>query len=271
MTQHIQAEVFRDVDATAAAEAAAAYLDRVAASPAARAYKEATLARLDLTPGMSVADVGCGAGTDLPGLSRLVGPDGQVVGVDLSVALVETADARTAALGNVSTRVADAHALPFEDGQFDAARVDRVLLHVERPDAVVRELARIVRPGGRVVASEGDWGTLVVAPEGGDAARRAFDPLAAGVRHPFIGRHLGDVMVTAGLDVLSVEPVTAVLRSLNEAVALLQLGAMWDGAVARGEVDAPERDRWLASAQAATDRGAFLASLTGFITVGAVV
>lgn len=268
MTHGATPDVFRDVDGAAASEVATEYLDRVAATPAARAYKEATIARLAVAPGASVADIGCGAGADLPTLSRAVGPGGRVVGVDLSAALAAVARARAAHCGNVDAMVADAHDLPFADDELDAARVDRVLLHVERPQTVVRELARSVRPGGRVVVSEGDWGTLVVAPGDADVVPRMFDPLAAGIRHPLAGRHAAAMMAAAGLDVLSVEPVTAVFRTLDEADALLQLVAMADGAVARVDVAITERDRWLCEAREASERGSFLAALTGFIVVG---
>ncbi len=267
----LELTAFQDVDATGAPAAAVAYLERVAAHPVARAYKEATLTGLSLAPGMAVADVGCGAGIDLPALSGLVGLDGRVIGVNLSAELVAAARRRTEAFGNVEAVAADAHGLPFADDELDAARVDRVLLHVEHPEVVVAELVRVVRPGGRIVLSEGDWGMLVVAPGEADLTRRLFDPRASGIRHPFVGRHLAALIATATSEVLSVDPATVALRSLDEADALLQLRAMADGAVALGRVDAIERERWLASAGEASAGGGFLAALTGFIVVGAVV
>jgi ArsR family transcriptional regulator len=71
--------------------------------------------------------------------------------VDTSDAMVEAARRRLARFENVSARCADAHALPFTDGAFDAALVFHTLPYAERPAAVIAECARVLRPGGRLV------------------------------------------------------------------------------------------------------------------------
>jgi SAM-dependent methyltransferase len=91
-------------------------------------------------------DSGCGSGALAFALAPLVG---EVVGVDLSRELLDAG--RGAAPVNVTLAEGDATALPFGAGEFDLAGCARVLHHVRRPELVVSELARVTRPGGRIL------------------------------------------------------------------------------------------------------------------------
>jgi SAM-dependent methyltransferase len=91
-------------------------------------------------------DSGCGAGALAFALAPLVE---SVVGIDLSADLV--AAGRELAPANCELLVGDATALPFAYGSFDIAGSMRVLHHVRRPELVVSELARVTRPGGRIL------------------------------------------------------------------------------------------------------------------------
>ncbi len=93
-------------------------------------------------------DVGTGAGALALALAPLVR---EVVGVDLVPELLALARERAAGLGNVELVEGDATALPFPDFSFDLAGTLRTLHHVHRPELVVAELARVTRPGGRVL------------------------------------------------------------------------------------------------------------------------
>ena len=91
-------------------------------------------------------DSGCGAGALAFALAPFVG---SVVGVDLSADLV--AAGRELAPANCELTVGDAAHLPFEYGSFDIAGCMRVLHHARRPELIVSELARVTRPGGRIL------------------------------------------------------------------------------------------------------------------------
>jgi ubiquinone/menaquinone biosynthesis C-methylase UbiE len=91
-------------------------------------------------------DSGCGAGALAFALAPFVE---SVVGVDLSERLI--AAGRELAPANCELLVGDATALPFEYGSFDIAGCMRVLHHARRPELVVSELARVTRPGGRIL------------------------------------------------------------------------------------------------------------------------
>jgi SAM-dependent methyltransferase len=107
-----------------------------------------------------VLEAGCGGGVFLPLLARAVGPTGRVVGLDHAPAFVAEARSRVAdagLAGTVTVEEGDACHLPYPDASFDAAHCERVLQHLADPAAALRELARVVRPGGWVVAAEPDW------------------------------------------------------------------------------------------------------------------
>ena len=95
-----------------------------------------------------VADLGCGTGHTAAALAPHVRT---VVGVDQSSAMLRAARKRTAALPNVDLRQGSLEALPVEDGSVDGALLILSLTYVADPRRVLRETARILRPGGRVV------------------------------------------------------------------------------------------------------------------------
>ena len=93
----------------------------------------------------------------------------------------------------------DAQSMSFEDERFDGARVDRVLQHVDDPNRVLREMARIVRKGGRVVCAEPDWGSFLLDDDGALCVKAVFDEWTASIRNPYIGRQLPRMMKSVGL------------------------------------------------------------------------
>ncbi|MEZ4502161.1 MAG: methyltransferase domain-containing protein [Dehalococcoidia bacterium] len=118
-----------------------------------------------LRSGMRLLDVGCGPGTITVGLARAVAP-GETVGVDLVPEVVEEARVRGVESGLESLRfeTADAYALEFEAGSFDAVHAHQVLQHVARPVEALREWRRVLRSGGLVAVRDADYGTMTHWP-----------------------------------------------------------------------------------------------------------
>lgn len=107
-----------------------------------------------LKPGDSVIDVACGTGKLSAALAERVGPFGQVLGVDLSPAMVEYAGRAYPDLVQLRFEVGNALQLPAADGEFDAATIAFGMRNLADFEAGFRELLRVVRPGGRVVCLE---------------------------------------------------------------------------------------------------------------------
>ena len=212
---------FRDVDSAGGARAFIAYLDE--AGNLLAGLKRELITALELEPGDAALDVGCGTGDDLLSLAAVVGRSGRVVGVDRSEDLVAEARSRTRGSLGVEVLVGDAQALPFSEDEFSAARVERVLMHVDEPRAVLRELARVTRPAGRVVVTEPDWDTLIVDSDDLGMARRVVRAHAERIRHPDIGRRLTRLAAQAGLEVSAVRCTTIPVRDVSVAEAQFQL------------------------------------------------
>jgi SAM-dependent methyltransferase len=103
--------------------------------------------------GLRAVDVGTGTGVLAQELSRL---GVRVVAVDRSSRMLDAARARIDAAGatNIELRAGDASALPLADGEVDAAFAHMVLQYLPAPGEALREMARVVRPGGRVVVAD---------------------------------------------------------------------------------------------------------------------
>ncbi|WP_460062158.1 class I SAM-dependent methyltransferase [Streptomyces sp. YKOK-I1] len=107
----------------------------------------AAVDELGLREGSRVLDAGCGTGRALPPLRTAVGPSGVVVGADLTPAMLQAA-VRAGRDRAGRLLLADVAALPLRDESLDAVFAAGLIAHLPRPAENLRELARVVRPGG---------------------------------------------------------------------------------------------------------------------------
>lgn len=295
-----------DVDSADDPTGFESYLDRVAG--AAAEIKRRSHALLDPSPDDRLLDVGCGTGDDARALAERAGAgaatgttervetteraeiteraetDGRVemgerareittVGVDASEAMVSTARERTADAGEASGpafAVADGERLPFETDAFDGVRTDRVLQHLPDPRAAVAELVRVTRPGGRVVVTEPDWGSLVVTAPGTDPATadRICDPTYACARNPRVGRRLPGWLGEERVQDRVVETGTLAFTDRDSA-SVLALDGRVERVAADPDVDW-DGERWTAALDRDDAEDAFFASLS-LVTVAVTV
>lgn len=119
-----------------------------------------------------VLDIGCGAGTDLLLAARQIGSNGRAIGVDMTVAMRERAiaGAQRCGLRNVDVCDGDATTLPVEDATVDVVISNGVLNLVPDKTRAVREIARVLRPGGRVQIAD-----IVIGEVLPDSALRDID------------------------------------------------------------------------------------------------
>jgi ubiquinone/menaquinone biosynthesis C-methylase UbiE len=155
-----------------------------------------------LRAGMSLLDCGCGPGTITIGLAQAASP-GNVTGIDLAESQVEVARKNAAKLGlsNVEFECCDVYQLPYRDNMFDAVFSHAMLEHMHDPLAVLREMRRVLKPGGVAGIRCIDLGGTLIAPAE-DTLSKAHDIWAKYRRHcggdPFMGRRLRALLREAG-------------------------------------------------------------------------
>ena len=185
-----------------------------------------------------ILDVGCGAGHDVV-LLRSFGLS--VVGIDPSAAMLEAARAR-GALGDTATLVrAMGESLPFAAGVFGGCRLERVLMHVVSPRAVVQEVCRCVESGGLVTMFEPDWLRFEVAS---DVLTKNAGWIS-GAAHPGIGGRLWELLEEAGCEVLDQVEELSVWRSLSTMERVAGFPACVERAVVAGRVTRGAAEEWI--------------------------
>jgi arsenite methyltransferase len=129
-----------------------------------------TLGRVD--PGSVVLDLGCGAGTDLLIAAQMTGPTGQLIGVDMTPAMLERVSASAQQMGfeNVELHESLIESLPLEDASVDIVISNGVIDLVPDKDAVFDEIDRVLRPGGRLQLAD-----VIIHHEVSEDARKRID------------------------------------------------------------------------------------------------
>ncbi len=111
---------------------------------------------VDAQPGEGVLDLGCGAGLDLFLYAQKVGPAGRLFGLDLSEAMLAKArnNLLSLGIGNVEWLLAAADSIPLPDNSVDLVTANGIFNLSPDKDAVMREVARVLKPGGRTIFAE---------------------------------------------------------------------------------------------------------------------
>lgn len=246
-----------------------AVLDLQETSPQIRALRDWVAERLAVGEGDTVVDVGCGTGTEVRRLASRVGPGGRSVGIEPHAGLRGVAVERAKQEANAAEFVdAVARALPFADASVDAIRCERVLQHLPDPAEAVAEMARVLRPGGRLALVDSDWGTSTMSHGDPGVVRRYQEVAWSAQPTPFAGRHLRRWLVEAGL-ALQPEVGTAVLIFPPPGVkglGMMELGLR--RGVESGAFTEEEAQAFTAEATAAIEAGTWLSSVTMFAVVG---
>jgi arsenite methyltransferase len=222
-------------------------------------------AALRPAPGERILDVGCGPGYYVAELLEQVGPAGAVTGVDASEQLLALARRRNAGRANAAFQLADATALPVADASFDAALSVQVLEYVADVAAVLAELRRALRPGGRLVVWDVDWATVSwhsADPERMARVLRAWD---GHLVHPSLPRTLAARLEAAGFDGVDMTGHVFATRLLGPDTYGAAVAPLIETYVAgRGGVGEQEAHAWAAEQRALAERGEAFFTCTQF-------
>lgn len=221
--------------------------------------------------GETIIDFGCGPGHVATHLARLAGPKGHVHAVDVNEQFV----ARTRELATDTgrdDRITVHHSpderIPLDDGIADRVYAKNVLEYVPDLDGVLAELRRTLRVGGRMVASDSDFGFVVIEPLTPAEVTELFDAAAPAFNEPNVGRKLRAAYLRAGFDDVDVAVTAAVdtagrMQSVIE--NMLGYGRKFD------RITAARADELRARVDAALADGTFLAVLPQWWVTGTKV
>jgi ubiquinone/menaquinone biosynthesis C-methylase UbiE len=268
----IERTPFADLDGqpTATTAMLLSALERMGRHPEIRRVRRAALRALRPAPGQRLLDAGSGAGDVARWLAGELGPQGEVLAVDSSVATITAAMERHDG-SNVEYRIGDVCALDLPDDSFDGVWCERVLQHVDDAERGIAELVRVTRPGGRVCLIDTDWGSLAFDGVPAGLARQVMELMHGRLtpRQFDMGRTLRRRLVAHGLQQVTATPVTCLFADPESAAVVLP---MISPLVDQEAWMAPPgvREEWFSHVEAAGARGDFLAVLTIWVAVGTV-
>lgn len=183
-------------------EATARVLERMYSTPEVALQRAQVLHAMALRAGEVVLDVGPGPGFLAADMATIVGPSGVLSGIDQSEPMVAMSRERCANMEWVDMQVGEATDLPYRDGIFDAAAATQVYEYVRDVDTALRELCRVLRPGGRAFILDTDWDSLVWNNRDRKRMKRMLASWNEHVCHPFLPEVLTEKLRLAGFQVV---------------------------------------------------------------------
>jgi ubiquinone/menaquinone biosynthesis C-methylase UbiE len=245
------------------------YLDKFRGLEWAHAYKMRSFEYLNVEPGDSILEVGCGAGDDSLTLARMVGPNGRVVGIDAGEDMISEAKKRAEHCNlPVEFFVQDACSLDFPDNTFDGCRADQVFQHVGDPRKGLSQVIRVARPGARIVICDPDWETLAIDSADKRVTRKIVNYRCDVFRSGWIGRQLAGLFKSLGLVDACVHADVFVITDFSLANRLWRLRDTAQRASETGAISEQDASDWIGQLEEADRNGLFFGAVTGFAAVG---
>jgi ubiquinone/menaquinone biosynthesis C-methylase UbiE len=222
-------------------------------------------AALGAQRGDRVLDVGCGSGFFVTEILDTVGPEGSVVGIDLSPDMLAVAAKRAEGYPNVEFAESPAVPLPVADAAFDRALSVQVLEYVDDVPGALRELHRALKPGGRVVVWDVDWSTVSLQSADTARMRRVLDAWDQHLTDPFLPRTLSGHLRDAGFDDVEMQGHVFATSELDpETYGGYLVPLIRNYVVEHGLVAAELADAWQAEQRQLAGDGRFYFTVTQF-------
>lgn len=237
--------------------------EALAATPDMQAQRQAILATMALNPGEVVLDVGAGNGIMARDILDQVGPSGSVSGLDAAAPMVAMAR-ELCPRGNFVK--GDASELPFNDASFDVVTAAQLICFLPDPDQALKEMNRVLRPGGRVVLLDTDWGSLVWNSYNPPLMAKAVDVYTRPYADAHVPRTLSKRLNAAGFDVIGCETLT-VLNWTPGPDNYVELTTSFMESIGAASDDFSDTDwrEWVEDQNAVADAGEYMFSLNRYI------
>ena len=224
-----------------------------------------TLDALGLVGGERILDVGVGTGHMAFDMAKATIGHNEIVGIDISDDMLNICRDRCTDLPNVSFEMADLYDLPFNEESFDVVLSVQVFEYLEDVQRALLELHRVLKPGGRLILRDADWGTLIWESGNPDRMRHMLDIWDQHLADPFSPRTLAAQVDKAGFANCSVSAFVTVetdydVTQINYYLArFVAPYAISQGA---GERDVAD---WLADLDAQANAGRYFFSVNSYI------
>jgi SAM-dependent methyltransferase len=222
-------------------------------------------AALGAQHGERVLDLGCGPGFYIAELLDTVGPEGSVVGVDRSLDMLAAAAQRVAGRPNVEFHDGTAASLPLADADCDRALSVQVLEYVEDVPAALAQLYRVLRPRGRLVLWDVDWGTVSWHAVDRDLMRRALGAFDKHLVHPSLPHTLSAQLRAAGFENVQMDAHAFATNELSPETYGGSLVSMLGSYVVQHDlISREDASRWRDEQRRLATEGQFFFSVTQF-------
>ena len=247
-------------------EKASRRIEAIYATPDVVAQRSSVLKAMALNPGERVLDIGSGPGYLAQSIGEQVGSTGQVQAIDVSESMCAIAQRRCADLPWISLKVADAVTLPFENNYFDVAVCSQVYEYLDNLDSALAELFRVLKPGGRVLVMDTDWGSIVWHSTDSQRMQRVLKAWDKHLVDPYLPRVLGPKLVKVGFDLIDVEVVPLLNSKYDPQTYSAGMMSLIAAFVHRhSELEEQEIEQWKLDLRQLGEQGLYFFSLNRYM------
>ncbi|HJZ13548.1 MAG TPA: methyltransferase domain-containing protein [Acidobacteriota bacterium] len=222
----------------------------------------------DVHPGEHVLDVGCGTGANAIALAERLEGDCRITGVDNSEAML--AIARNNLQGHpfrelIKLQHGDVHHLDFPAAHFDAAMVIQVLEYSKDPVALLREIRRVLKPGGKLFLADTDWDTIVWNSDDKELTRQIVLCWSDHEADGWQGRRLLELLSRAGYRDIRGDIYPIIEYSFRESdYSYICTKIIADYLIRSEKMQPPQLEAWVKNLQSKDQQGHFYFSLNRY-------
>jgi ubiquinone/menaquinone biosynthesis C-methylase UbiE len=231
------------------------------------ARRSTVLDALNLRAGERVLEVGCGGGFYVYECGRLVGAKGRVAAIDLSAEQIAATRERCVELPWVDCQVGNVLDLPYGDAEFDAAYGVQVIEYMADFGQALREIHRVLRPGGRFINLATNYNSIVWHSEHPERMRRVMNAFFAHAPYVDLPTILSPALRKAGFQPIRQRAVPIINTSYTEnSFSTLVAKMIAPYVVGRGAVTSEEANDWIAEFAVLEEKGEYFYSATPILT-----
>lgn len=224
-----------------------------------------TFDRIGLQPGERLLDLGVGTGHLARDVATWTMGRNPIVGIDVSEDMLALARTRCEEHSSIRLERADLYALPYEDHSFDVAVSVQVFEYLEDVEKACREAFRVLRPGGRLLIRDTDWGTLIWNSDDPGRMRSVLDAWDRHLVDPYLPRTLGSVMAKAGFDRPRVTGFITCESTFEPTQTSFYISRFVAPYATQHDVDQATADAWSAELPRLSAAGRYFYSLNSYV------